>query len=764
LYKEIVDKKRFYTSEKFVIKILKERIQQSGKSEDPTYTVRLIMQELQSFRDNLLAHSIIPALAKEFNILPIILLESIRVSEFPETVFYQKFLELLTKLFTPLGYITKEEGNELVLWSNTEKKEITLNTSKPKDIANSLASVTGSLYTLIKEKLGIPHFLAYASEDMTAERLMPQIENDLRGYISNAVLDTIKGLPLLRLDDKLMGGIFYLMNPHTHEKEWYYQNGKNLFIGEWGKKIEIPDIDINSNEIIPPIANPIYFRQCDTPLVNGHYFNSMYTSSEDERHNNWSTVAISEEAMNATNFYGPTEIFDRVYEIFKKCFSLKHEVDYTIMTLYVMYTPIYHIFMRRILLNLIGETSSGKSRIGEGIFGGKISSEIQLVENVLNVSHYTEAGARQVLHNKGMLLVLEEFEDSGQDDTKSNIVRKILDTLRTAETKTRITKGTPGGEARQFTIDNPVMPLSVRPMTEAMDMNRFLTVSTKKTSGMKDQVAAITQMYLGREHELIHLKHSITVNLCKYSQHIQKIHKALRQVLDSGDTTYKKIPYRTLSQLIPLMTIYSLVKGTPKAGMKFLDQYLSEHSEEIAAVSAVGHTSLLWSEFFRSACFKEAATNKDGTLLCNHTLISLLRKEGFRQQLCTRDIHGIRLWISPEKDMYQRKYYLIISWHEARIVFPPSIEFARYPVQKLKITADRDPNTFAEHTIKRIIGLNNWQNIFSNNKNFDEMSVIEVTDKIHDSIVNATKDMTDVAEYYVDHEEKIHDSEASRRA
>ena len=123
--------------------------------------------------------------------------------------------------------------------------------------------------------------------------------------------------------------------------------------------------------------------------------------------------------MNSKDLLSLDKLFEKMLDITKNCFCFAREVDPYLIAAHMIYSSIYAIFKRRLFLNINGETASGKSRIGEGLYGGKVNKECQLVEPVVNISHYSEAGVRQSAHNKNVVCCLDEFEDTGRNDEKN---------------------------------------------------------------------------------------------------------------------------------------------------------------------------------------------------------------------------------------------------------------------------------------------------------------------------------------------------------
>ena len=105
-------------------------------------------------------------------------------------------------------------------------------------------------------------------------------------------------------------------------------------------------------------------------------------------------------------------------------------------------------------------------------------------------------------------------------ENKSIDARKLLDTMRTLESKTKVTKGTPAGDAKAFVLNCPVLAMAVRPLSEAMDYNRFIQVTTQKVDGMPDTLTLLRQIFSEEDMDLIRKSTSIVPH--RYSKVFEK--------------------------------------------------------------------------------------------------------------------------------------------------------------------------------------------------------------------------------------------------
>ena len=718
-YNYITSNENYYTQDRFILKKIKEFVDSENNGHSGTsYKVKLIIQKLNEIKNSIVSRSLINPLAALLDIDPNIIRDNMRSVAMDQHVFYERWKTIFEKEFEPMGIIKNDSSthSELAIWNNTHRYEGRISCARLAESQTLISEHTGSFYSWVEDKIGIPFFIKYLPDtEPPQERYRYDIEAMLRKNFSSIITDCMKGLPQIRDEEKYRGGNFYMspkLKPHD-PKKWYIHNGEFLFVGEYNDQ------------------GKITFRREEKPIVDGHYFEvTSKSGAEDGGFLSWSEFAVSEKNMNSTDLFDLREIFERNLQIMQECFQFQRGVDAYLLALFYMYIPIYACFTRRIFLNINGETSSGKSRIGEGLLGGKVNKESQIVEPVVNISHYTEAGVRQSSHKRNLLACLDEFEDSGGGDAKSLVVRNVLETFRTAECKTHIVKGSPSGVARSFTMDMPILSMSVRPFTEAMDVNRFLTASTKKITGHADPNTLILERF--SVEELEKLKYSHTAGLFRHVPKIKEYEKELNKHLNKNKKEFMSIPQRTISQLVPLATIYSAAYDDITKGIEFIKMYEMDNYDSLRTITNVGMTPLLWNTFLRSERFKISYTSNDREIVSDYTLMRILQTEDLRNQLINRTVHGVKLFI---KEDTARRYYLIISWTEAADIFKHKSEFKNYPHQKLKTVADRDARVMPPAEVKTMIQNNN--EAFMENDNLEEITVIDVTDIVRKSFQGA---------------------------
>ena len=713
VYSKLTNYRNYYNEEEFLMKRMHQAIEKESSTMplSTSQKLRLVVGELSNLKDKVLVYSIIPMICKELNVPPAGIMDMMPRLIDNELYFIEKLNNLFNKTYQVIGTIQNNTStdSELLLWSKIKKRELRVSYSREKTAHTLMATEIGKLHTWISSSIGIPQALKFCGKNQDEPRIQPDIEKDLEKYLGLTLKESMKDKPKLYEDNFKKGGTFYLPRPKDKKTyDWYFHNGEHLFLGE-------------------VYDGQVKWQRSDTPFVNGYFFKieSGQDVEEDKQGcKQWARFATSEEEMNKDRL-SLKDMWDKTHKIIGNCFNYLHEVDTFTAALMCFYTPIYPMFGRNIFLNVAGETSSGKSRYSLGIFSGTVNEAFKdwhLVEAISPYPNYTEAGLRQDLNSKNFLCVLDEFEDKGNGDHRSTVVKMILETFRGGEASITTTKGTPHGESRKFVLNAPLITLAIRPITEAADVNRFINISTFKKQGFQDAAVIIKKLMTYAEIE--ELRNSFTMGLFKYVGVIAKYYQDLQDELNSGKEVYKGIPFRTLSQLYPLAALYAAIYGDLNKGIEYIKMYAEQRKEELAVIANVGHTPLLWTELMRSEAFKLGKSGDEDTLQIDYTIHNILQNEYLRNQFIDQSIHGIKLHVTQEADVSKRKYYMIVSWNEAKAIFRSTSEFRTYGVSKLKTVAERDPDVLKEHQIRSIP---NWKFITKENTALSEVTFKDVT-------------------------------------
>jgi len=711
IYKHFTDISNYYNEEEFILKKINnliEREEDKGRKIPDADKVRYIAGEIQAITDTILSSTLIPKVSDKFKLDKNDIITLIKPKHEDHKTFLKKLSLLFEKKYDVLGTLTNARGSdaELVLWNKAVKSESKLSIARMKESASVMCKEVGSFYTWIHNSIGVPYEMQYfVRGDLEIERPVYDIEKDLEKCFNIVLRDDMKGKVEIKVSEGKKNGIFWLKHPHEDKKEWYLLNGKNLYYGQF--------VD-NKEEIL--------WTQIERPIYNDYYFLLSGKGNID----NWTPCAQSEKDMNS-NVLSIDQMWDSVYNIMKTCFNFKYNADYFTAAAMCLYTPVFPIFEKNVFLNVSGETSSGKSRYTFGIFGGKTDANIHLIDTVTSIQDYTEAGMRQNIQGNNLACCLDEFEDSGGNDPQTRTVKTILKTIRSADTGTKVIKGTPSGESKEFEIDIPIIIAGVRPLTNPVDVNRFINITTQKKQGFQDTSVLIRKIMTKKEVK--HLKKSLTIGLFKYSHRILKYYKEIKEHTSSGDSTYMGVPYRTLSQLFPLAAVISAVHNSLEAGIDYMKGYIEDRGQELKIISSIGHTPQLWTELLHSQVFKLGRSSSEDKLQRDYNLIGILQNPTLREQLVDYSINGVKIYETSHKNISKRRYYLIISWEESKDLFKRKSEFCTYPVSKLKEVAERDDKVLKEKEIKTF---KNWRYVLRENLKFHELTVIEVTDIVRD--------------------------------
>jgi hypothetical protein len=222
--------------------------------------------------------------------------------------------------------------------------------------------------------------------------------------------------------------------------------------------------------------------------------------------------------------------------------------DGTMIALYTLYAPHWHLFGTPIHMQISGDSQSGKSSLSEGWFAGRMPGSTQMVPGCQYATNITAAYVYQVFDRWRLPLVLDEVLD--HDNRKS---KELTELSRTFEgSGTPIRRGTNDGRmAKAYHVNFPAIWSSIKIPDTVQDTNRRLHI----------QLPRIDNPPLPNPWQFINMrwtKDALEQIAAAGVQVVLRNVPALRRECVALSKELEDIPgasYRMASRLIPLLAI-----------------------------------------------------------------------------------------------------------------------------------------------------------------------------------------------------------------
>lgn len=504
-------------------------------------------QELQAFAREV---------AERYGLDPVILDRDLRRGDESEDEFIDEVKASLLGHHTPIGI----EGRAIKMFHRATCQTYDLPLDDPRGQAQVLARFHGPPIDLVRET-GFPAFFASEGEECTVPFAV--LEQRCRDYVNSAISRIACGLRSLEHATRLAQGIHCVDNDVT-----YVVNERAVWkLGHRGGSLDVTKLDAPvDGERVFDTAGPAWL-----PGLNREDF--------------MADVSLA-------------SMYARVWDLIDAAWRFKHqEVDVPFLAVTILMMAIASVCKRQPSIFATGELSSGKSRFVGGLLGGSEFPRINIVAHARSMSGYSAAGIRQQRDGSSLGLVLDEFEDSGTDETKTKRVRGVLEMLRDqiSEAPIHYTIGTTTGKDRSYLLRFPWVVAAIRPLQDAASMSRFVVMETVKHPGMKDPQEVILSM-IGAEG-VERLRRDLAIGLLRHAPRLRELEMTARETLARE---LPSVPTRTREAYAPVAAMMDLIRedaarrGEPTTapdGLSFARRFADTRVEHTARQNSAAISS-----------------------------------------------------------------------------------------------------------------------------------------------------------------------------
>lgn len=558
----------------------------------------------------------------------------------------------------------KGTANISSAWSNRKYVTRTFNLGSESGIISTLELDVGNMDTYIRDNLGEPDFLKY--------RMGPK--GNLMAYAPSAKLKQLtticaqavrilaaKAIPQERL--KNIGQGIHYIDDYEGQPTLFIVNGSKFFKGI------IEDDKISYGELDCPLSDEYIFRL---------------------QPNVWSQNIRSVEDINEGLKYDPAELFDKVLHIIDTGWRFKYQsIETQFVAADFLYTGIASIFKHMVMVDVSGETQSGKSSLMQ-LMGGEKYGAYQLCDSAIFIDDFTAAAVRQLMTGHCLRLLLDEFEDTdsmvARTDKKALAVRDVLNMIRSLVTGARSIRGTVGGTHQDFHIKFPLTVSGIYTMREARDLNRFVHIRMLHTKGLNDPIITIRGMYTPSEAQEI--KRGLALCWLPRVPQLLQTYKEVQDEYADNATLPPGTDTRLKNNLMPAAAIMKFIGHDYQ---KFVVDFCVTKMEEMLEQGTTSESETIWSNILHTSV---SLSNVEGSRTGVASIARIIGDPNLRHLLNDADLGAYYL---PDKK------WLVVFWQKiiSGVLYRSNnYRGAQFPL-RLKAVADNDPRVVPKEKIQQ---------------------------------------------------------------
>ena len=628
--------------------------------------------------------------------------ESILQDMIPDDDSPEAFVQRVGKKLREEYHFLSEKGvgaaTIISAWSNRKRVVRTFTMSSKSSMQDSLEADLGALDDYIRRELGTPAFLEYKMSPKGVPVAVPMNQKPLligqcfQSALSNIIANTTPKDWLTELGQ----GIHWIENfDDAGNPALLVVNGTKFFKGT-------------------PKGQKMIFEELDSPIAGKYIFKLQSRP--------WSTnLRTVKDIDNGKNF-DPKVIYGKLLDIFKQGWRFKHhDLEAEFLAADVLYTTIFSVFDHLSMIDITGESHSGKTTLMQVVAGNEYR-DLRLCEAAILIDDFSAAAVRQSMNGCRLRLYLDEFEDSdfgmvGRIDRRAIAVREVLELIRGMSSgSSKAIRGTSTGEHQEFDIHFPVTIGGIFTMREPRDLNRFVHIKTQFMEGFRDPVNPIREMY--SEEDMADLRRGITTCLLPRVPEILAAYKAVKKEFAKNESLPSDMMTRLKDNLLPATAIMKVIG---KDYVKFLAEFSTIKLEEMREQGGtVKESGSMWNHVLHTQV-NLSKFAPDGDLVGVSSLSKILSGSSTRSILNGSDLGAYYL---------ESQQWLIVFWQKAiNGILRNSTKYGRaqYP-GKLKHMADADPRVVPKEKLRgsNFLKKEVWRRVGSK-ISYDEISVIDLS-------------------------------------
>lgn len=601
--------------------------------------------------------------ARNYGLDAILLKRDIRAKDETEETYIERIhATALRDKFHPVG-IQNAEGRKrlLTLWNKENRTSDTVVLNDERSAETLIARYYGPVYEFIDNYVGAPEFLTGGDEGLDTAFNVTTRSKKYREYLTYAMLKMAQNLPVMDHAPTKAQGIHMVEHSPDHMRS-YMVNGRDVWrVDHAGQSCKII-----------PLAGP-----SDEGTIFDNSGESWISTLTDPK--------VFEEKVDIVDLYL------RIRSIVETGWGFRHQtLDTTFLAAHIMCLSVMSLFTRQTAIILNAEASAGKSKFTAGLIGGTGYPRINIVAHAYAMQGYTAAAIRQKFNNSSLCLCAEEFEDYGNNDAKSMVVRKVLELLRDliSESPVNWSIGTTSGESRTYKLRFPLVASSIRPLRDAASLSRFIQFELVKDDRRGDPVIALLDKFGAPLME--RTRHQLVVGMLPHMLALRNCQSEIEREYVTGSKLPAHASSRFREALYPCMSMLKL---------------LSQKAQEQGRASAIPDYRAFAYDFSDSrkeqlARLKTTSENEQifETLLSSAIQIAVVGSSEQMSGITTLrvmlgDLNNLDNINKTKKGVYldKRMEWLVVNWVEAMQGLLAQTKYRGETPTFLKTVSERSP-------------------------------------------------------------------------
>jgi hypothetical protein len=613
------------------------------------------------------------------------------------TSFTKRVLRKMREEYHFLAQKQVQNNNIVSAWSKRKRIVRTFNLNSKSAVHASLASDLGALESYVRREMGMPAFIEYRMGPKGMPVAIPahQQEMEVLKSFQDALHDIVAT---------------------TTPKDWLIERGQGI---HWLRDVYDEDptprlVIVNGAKVFQGVidGDTLKFEELGCPIL-GRYFFRMQSKY-------WSPTLKSVKDIEEGLNHDPKEVFEKLCDVFNKGWRFKNQdLESMFLAADTMYTPVFSVFKHLSMVDISGETQSGKTTLMQ-IIGGTEFPDLRLCEAVVLVDDFTSAAVRQSMHGTSLRLFLDEFEDNDAGTSRPThralAVRDMLELIRgmTVGASTVI-RGTTGGESIEYNLNFPVTIGGIFTMQDPRDINRFVHIRTVAIEGFRDPTGPIRDAYT--PEDMANLRRGVMTCLLPRIPQLLKAYSDAQQEFSRNASLPQNIMTRLKNHFLPAVAIMKL------AGIDytdFLSRFSSIKMEEMREQGgSTTESTLIWDHILNTQ-FDLTRFSKEGDLTGYTSLSKILSDDSTRALLNGSDLGAYYI---------DDKNWLVVFWQKAVtgiLKNSPRYRNNQHP-SRLKVVADADGRVIDKVALRGNVGLlNDISRRAGTNLRFDQISVLNL--------------------------------------
>jgi hypothetical protein len=267
----------------------------------------------------------------------------------------------------------------------------------------------------------------------------------------------------------------------------------------------------------------------------------------------------SADDLNRTPKMTAQELYQELLRFIRLGWDFKEQtVTSDLVATLLMWLPIASTGMHQPQIMVTAETQSGKTMLVGGVIGGSAAPRIRLIQSSFFTDNFTKAGTRQSMTNKSLTLALDEVEDKGGNDRRSQQNRETLSQYRGMSNEVCASvQGTTSGQAATYYLRHPLVVSGIRPLHDAADINRYIRIEMdKKNKGDSPQ-----EILLGHygEPRITQLRHDIPLIMFRLAKQFYTAFRAIEDEFHKSAMSDMPFVSRTRQGLYGILAIKKIL-------------------------------------------------------------------------------------------------------------------------------------------------------------------------------------------------------------